>query len=38
MIPKGDTKIQEGALITIFALSKDIPEIESMLQVGIKFF
>ena len=38
LIPKGDTKLQEGALITIFALSKDIPEIESMLQVGIDFF
>ena len=37
-IPKGDTKLQEGALITIFALSKDIPEIESMLQVGMDFF
>ena len=38
MIPKGDTKIQEGSLITIFALSKDIPDIEAMLQVGIDFF
>ena len=37
-IPKGDTKIQEGALITIFALSKDISQIEAMLQVGIDFF
>lgn len=36
--PKGDTKLQEGALITIFALSKDIPEIEGMLQVGVNFF
>ncbi len=38
IIPKGDTKLPEGALITIFALSKDIPEIENMLQVGIDFF
>ena len=38
IFPTGDTKIQEGSLITIFALSKDIPEIESMLQVGIDFF
>lgn len=37
-IPRGDTKLQEGAVITIFALSKDIPEIESMLQVGMDFF
>ena len=37
LIPKGDTKIQEGALITIFALSKDIPDIEAMLQVGVDF-
>ena len=38
LIPKGDTKIQEGALITIFALSKEIPDIEAMLQVGVDFF
>ena len=38
LIPKGDTKIQEGSFITIFALSKDIPEIEAMLRVGIDFF
>ena len=37
-IPNGDTKLQEGAVITIFALSENIPEIESMLQVGIDFF
>ena len=37
-IPKGNTKLKEGAIITIFALSKDIPEIESMLQVGMDFF
>ena len=37
-IPKGDSKIQEGSLITIFALSKDIPDIEAMLQVGMDFF
>ena len=38
LIPRGDTKIQEGSLITIFALSNDIPDIESMLQVGMDFF
>ena len=38
LIPRGDTKLTEGAIITIFALSKDIPEIESMLQVGMDFF
>ena len=37
-IPNGDTKLQEGTVVTIFALSEDIPEIESMLQVGIDFF
>lgn len=37
-IPKGDTKLEEGAVITIFALSKDISDIESMLQVGVDFF
>ncbi len=38
VIPKGDTKIEEGSWITIFALSKDIPEIEKILQVGVEFF
>ncbi len=37
-IPRGDSKLEEGAFLTIFALSKDIPDIESMLQVGIDFF
>ena len=38
MIPNGDTKLEEGALITIFALSKDISDIEAMLHVGMDVF
>ena len=38
IIPQGDTKLQEGTFLTIFVLSKDVPNIESMLQVGIDFF
>lgn len=38
VIPKGDTRLEEGSLITIFVLSKDIHDIESLLQVGMDFF
>ncbi len=38
IIPKGDTKLYDGAVITIFALSKDIPDIEGLLQVAMDFF
>ena len=37
-IPKGETKFEEGDIVTIFSLSKDIQKIESLLQVGVDFF
>ncbi|MGO4854822.1 Trk system potassium transporter TrkA [Phaeovulum sp. W22_SRMD_FR3] len=36
--PTGDTKVEEGDVIALFALSSDIPEVERLLQVSIDFF
>ena len=36
--PNGDTKIEEGDVIILFALSADVPEVERLLQVSIDFF
>ncbi|WP_420863612.1 Trk system potassium transporter TrkA [Algirhabdus cladophorae] len=36
--PTSQTRINEGDVITLFALSKDIREVEQLLQVSIDFF
>jgi trk system potassium uptake protein TrkA len=36
--PAGNTRIDEGDVITIFALAVDVPEVERLLQVSIDFF
>ncbi|SFA88667.1 trk system potassium uptake protein TrkA [Poseidonocella pacifica] len=36
--PHGDTRIEEGDVVAIFALSADVPEVERLLQVSIDFF
>jgi len=36
--PKGDTRIDEGDVIAIFAMADDVSEIERLLQVSIDFF
>lgn len=36
--PLGDTRIEEGDVIAIFALTKDVPEVERLMQVSIDFF
>jgi len=36
--PVGATRIEEGDVIAIFALTKDVPQIEQLLQVSIDFF
>ena len=36
--PTADTKVEENDVIVLFALSKDIPEVERLLQVSIDFF
>jgi len=37
-IPRGGSRIEEGDVIAVFALSSDIPEVESLLQVSVEFF
>jgi trk system potassium uptake protein TrkA len=34
----GGLRIEEGDLIVMFAMSKDVPEVERLLQVSIDFF
>jgi trk system potassium uptake protein TrkA len=36
--PGGGTRVVEGDLVMIFALSADVPEVERLLQVSIDFF
>lgn len=36
--PSGDLRIDEGDVITIFAMAKDVPEVERLLQVSVDFF
>lgn len=36
--PTGNTRINEGDVITMFAMSADVPEVERLLQVSIDFF
>jgi trk system potassium uptake protein TrkA len=36
--PTGSTELEEGDLLVIFALSKDVPEIERLLQVAVEYF
>jgi trk system potassium uptake protein TrkA len=36
--PMGNTRIDQGDVIVIFSLSKDVPDVEALLQVSIDFF
>lgn len=36
--PTGDLRIETGDVIALFALTKDVPEVERLLQVSIDFF
>jgi trk system potassium uptake protein TrkA len=36
--PDSSTKIEEGDIVALFVLSKDIPEVERLLQVTIDYF
>ncbi len=36
--PGGETRINEGDVIAIFAMADDVPEVERLLQVSIDFF
>ena len=36
--PIGSTRIEEGDIVSIFAMSDDVPEVERLMQVSIDFF
>ncbi|MBM2576507.1 Trk system potassium transporter TrkA [Jannaschia sp. Os4] len=36
--PRGDTRIDEGDTVALFALSADVPEVERLMQVQVDFF
>mgnify|MGYP006141562857 FL=1 len=36
--PIGDSKVYDGDIVVIFSISKDIPEVEKLLQVTINLF
>jgi len=36
--PRGETRIDVGDVVAIFVLSKDVPEVERLLQVSIDYF
>ena len=38
ILPKGDTRIEEGDILVVFALSEDVQIIEQLFQVSIDFF
>ena len=36
--PMGDTRIEEGDVIAVFVLTKDVAQLEQLMQVSIDFF
>jgi trk system potassium uptake protein TrkA len=38
VVPRGDTKIEEGDFLIVFALATDVPRIEKLFQVSLDFF
>jgi len=36
--PMGDTRIEAGDVIAVFVLTKDVPQLEQLMQVSIDFF
>ncbi|MEM1266853.1 MAG: Trk system potassium transporter TrkA [Pseudomonadota bacterium] len=38
IIPRADTRIEEGDVVTVFALRGDVAAVESLFQVSITFF
>ena len=38
IIPTGDTRIEEGDIVTFFALSAEVPAVERLLQVSFDYF
>ncbi len=38
MKPNGDLRMEEGDVIALFCMAKDVPEVERLLQVSVDFF
>ncbi|QHQ34800.1 Trk system potassium transporter TrkA [Algicella marina] len=38
VLPRGDTKIEEGDVVTVFSLRQDVAAVEDLFQVSINFF
>jgi trk system potassium uptake protein TrkA len=38
IVPKGDTRLAEGDVLTIFAMLDQVADVERLFQVGIDFF
>ncbi len=38
VVPRGDTRIDEGDILTVFALSADVRQVEKLFQVSLDFF
>jgi trk system potassium uptake protein TrkA len=36
--PTGDLRMEEGDVIALFSMAKDVPEVERLLQVSVDFF
>lgn len=36
--PTGATRVEEGAIIVIFAVAKDVAEVERLMQVAVEYF
>ena len=36
--PRGDTRIEEGDVIAVFVMTKDVAQLEQLMQVSIDFF
>ena len=37
-MPRGDTRLAEGDVLTIFAMRASVAEVERLFQVGLDFF
>ena len=38
VVPRGDTRLAEGDVLTIFAMRASVAEVERLFQVGLDFF
>ena len=38
LVPRGDTRIEEGDVLTLFCMREQVNEVERLFQVGLDFF